>query len=518
MHCRSVLRSLCLTIAVDTSIATGMPVLVAISYFLADLLLNKIALGDGWQIFWPLNGVTIALLIIRPRRDWLRLLAAVSLGTGLGEYLDNNPLGTTLVQRGLSVLEVVVSASFLPAFTRLDTWLRTPGLYPRFAAAVLVGPGVTGVLAACYFHAAQGQPYLASLDAWAVADAMGIAATLPLVLAVWSSEGRALLSLDNIASTAATLLAATIVMAGIFTISRYPLIFVLYPLLMLVDWRLGLLGSSACLWCACVLAVFLTEHGYGPFTNPATLGFSRELALQFYLGFHLLGFLPISILFLERRWMEGELRGSLARAATLAALDGLTGLANRRALDQYLDEQWRRGLRQGTPLALLMIDVDHFKQFNDRLGHQAGDECLRAIAAAIRGCVTRPADAVARFGGEEFTVVLPETALGGAQDVAERVRAAVFALSIAHPGDDLPEGRRVTVSVGCAALVPQLQSQCSNLVALADQALYLAKGAGRNCIRAADAPPENWSSGTATRKLRARIETLRRRYPRDRSA
>jgi len=126
-------------------------------------------------------------------------------------------------------------------------------------------------------------------------------------------------------------------MGAIFATSQYPLIFVLYPLLMLVDWMLGLFGSSIALCCACVLAVFLTEHGYGPFANTAALGVSRNLAVQLYLGFHLIGFLPISILFLEQRRMDKELRDSLARAAALATLDGLTNVANRRALDSHLE-------------------------------------------------------------------------------------------------------------------------------------------------------------------------------------
>ncbi len=405
----------------------------AILYFVADILLNEVALGDGWQIFWPLNGVTIALLIARPRAEWPALLMAISIGTGAGEYIDGNAFGSMLVQRALSVLEVVVSASFLPLFHNLDTWLRQPRLYPRFAIAVAAGPAISGLLAAAYFHYLQGDPYVTAFNSWALADAMGIAAVLPLALALRSTEARLLLSPQKLLATAVTLAVAILVMSVIFTISHYPLIFVLYPLLMLVDWLLGLFGSSIALCCACVLAVFLTEHGYGPFANPAELGMSRDLAVQLYLGFHLLGFLPISILFLERRWMEQELRDSLARTAALASLDGLTGIANRRSLDEYLDKQWQAGMRRKTPLALLMIDADHFKEFNDRLGHQAGDDCLRAIASALTAVITRTGDVVARFGGEEFVALLPDTPLDGARRVAEMLRSAVFDLAIAHP-------------------------------------------------------------------------------------
>jgi hypothetical protein len=122
-------------------------VCTAILYFVADVLLNKVALGDGWQIFWPLNGVTIALLVSHPRARWPALLAAVSIGTGAGEYLDGNAFSSMLVQRALSVLEVYVSASLLPRFHSLETWLRQPRLYPRFAAAVVTGPDIRPGLA-----------------------------------------------------------------------------------------------------------------------------------------------------------------------------------------------------------------------------------------------------------------------------------------------------------------------------------------------------------------------------------
>jgi len=241
-------------------------------YFVADNLLNKIALAEGgWQIFWPLNGVTIALLIMRPGTAWPLLLAAVALGTGAGEYVDNNPLDSTIVQRSLSLLEVALSACMLPRFSNLESWLRSPGLYPRFAAAVLVGPVLSGLLAAAYFHSVEGQPFVAAFNSWATADAMGIAAVLPLVLALRSTQLGTLCSSNRWLINVGTLAVAIAVMTVIFATSQYPLIFVLYPLLMLVDWLLGLLGSSIALCCACVMAVFLTQHGYGPFANTAAL-------------------------------------------------------------------------------------------------------------------------------------------------------------------------------------------------------------------------------------------------------
>lgn len=506
----------------STVSAVWRALVIVAAYFAADSLLNKFALGDGWAIFWPLNGVTIALLIRKPRREWPLLLGAIALGTGAGEFLDDNSLTSTLAQRAFSVFEVAVSAALLPPFTTLDSWLR-PRLYPRFAAAVLVGPAVSGLLAAAYFNAFEATPFWSAFNAWALADAMGIAAVLPLALSLISVDLRARRDLRRVAVGAGTLLPAFAMMVVIFITSRYPLIFVLYPLLMLVDWMLGLLGSSLALCAACVLAVFLTEHGYGPFANPVGLGMSRNLAVQVYLGFHLIGFLPISILFLQQRRMDQELRDSLARADRLASLDSLTGVANRRTLDTRLEEQWDLAARNQTPLALLMIDADHFKSFNDRLGHQAGDACLRAIAGAMSGRVSRPADVVARFGGEEFAVLLPDTPLEGARRVGEIIRAAVQQLAIAHPGkpdtaavDAPPARRHVTVSIGCAALVPPPGARLHVLVELADQALYEAKRSGRDrvCIVDPGADLYGWQPGTAMQKLRARIEAKMAQAPR----
>ena len=495
---------------------------IAAVYFVADTLLNKFALGDGWAIFWPLNGITIALLIRKPRREWPLLLAAVALGTGGGEYLDDNTLVSTLVQRLFSVFEVSISAALLPPFENPDTWLRKPRLYPRFAAAVLVGPAVSGLLAAAYFNAFEATPFWSAFNAWALADAMGIAAVLPLALSLSSADLHALRDLRRVAAGVGTIASAFAVMVLIFMTSRYPLIFVLYPLLMLVDWMLGLLGSSIALCAACVMAVFLTEHGYGPFANPVGLGVTRNLAVQVYLGFHLIGFLPISILFLQQRRMDQELRDSLARADKLASLDSLTGVANRRTLDARLEEQWDLAARNQAPLALLMIDADHFKEFNDRLGHQAGDACLRAMAGAMSRRVSRPADVVARFGGEEFAVLLPDTPLEGAGRVAEIIRAAVQQLAIVHPGKPNPAAvdapaapRHVTVSIGCAALVPPPGAKSHVLVELADRALYEAKRSGRDrvCVVDPGADLYAWQPGTAMQKLHARIEAHRQQVP-----
>ncbi|MBD2838117.1 diguanylate cyclase [Pseudomonas sp. JM0905a] len=160
--------------------------------------------------------------------------------------------------------------------------------------------------------------------------------------------------------------------------------------------------------------------------------------------------------------------------------DGLTGLSNRRHFDEYLDMEWRRALREQSELSLMMIDVDHFKAFNDNFGHVAGDDALRRVAEAIRACCSRATDMAARYGGEEFSMVLPGTAAGGARLLAEKVRRAVEALGIHH---DMPApGSVLSVSIGVATLTPKTGQASLVLVDMADQGLYQAKNNGRNQV------------------------------------
>ena len=165
---------------------------------------------------------------------------------------------------------------------------------------------------------------------------------------------------------------------------------------------------------------------------------------------------------------EGEL-------AELASTDGLTGLANRRRLDIVLAQEWSRAIRSGRPLSLLMIDVDHFKAYNDRHGHHVGDIALRNVAEALTAAIRRPGDLAARFGGEEFLVVLPETDAQGAIGLAETIRVAVE--SLRSLGDD---AYPITVSIGIATHLPIVGDRQERLFEAADKALYQAKHKGRN--------------------------------------
>jgi diguanylate cyclase (GGDEF)-like protein len=173
-----------------------------------------------------------------------------------------------------------------------------------------------------------------------------------------------------------------------------------------------------------------------------------------------------------------ELRSANERLEALSIVDGLTGVANRRRLDETLDVEWRRGMRTGTPVAFLIVDVDQFKAYNDSLGHQKGDEVLRAVARALASAHIRAGELVARYGGEEFGIVIAGASPESLGATAERARRVVEALAIRHPRSDA--GPFVTISVGASVAAPRARSGPEELVAAADRALYRAKEAGRN--------------------------------------
>ncbi len=180
----------------------------------------------------------------------------------------------------------------------------------------------------------------------------------------------------------------------------------------------------------------------------------------------------------KRKMAEQQLAEAYRAVEELAITDALTGLANRRRFDQCITTEWRRGMRERNPLSLVLIDADLFKSYNDTYGHLRGDNCLKQIAEAIQDVVSRPGDLVARFGGEEFAVVLPNTAASGAYQVAQEICAAMRNRQLPHTGNPIGV---VTISAGCATLVPQLGQHAASLIDSADKALYEAKGKGRNC-------------------------------------
>lgn len=189
----------------------------------------------------------------------------------------------------------------------------------------------------------------------------------------------------------------------------------------------------------------------------------------------------------RKSWLESKL------LAELADRDGLTGIANRRRFDEHLARLWHQAVREHRPLALLLADLDFFKAYNDRYGHQAGDEAMKQVATVLSRAALRPLDLAARYGGEEFAVLLYDATQDHAARVAEQILEAIRRLGIPHAGSTCAPV--LTTSVGVAWVVPMAGRSCAGLVQLADQALYAAKDGGRNQSRLLQAEYEHMQTG-----------------------
>jgi diguanylate cyclase (GGDEF)-like protein/PAS domain S-box-containing protein len=178
--------------------------------------------------------------------------------------------------------------------------------------------------------------------------------------------------------------------------------------------------------------------------------------------------------------LENFLRESNAQLENLATSDALTGIANRRAFEQFLEREWKISMRKEQPITAMMIDIDYFKPYNDLYGHQAGDGCLKKVAQSIAMTLKRPGDLVARYGGEEFVAIMTDISKAGVADLAEKVRVSVESLNVPHKGSKVNDV--VTISLGIAQMVPDRNASPSILITQADKSLYVAKEEGRNRV------------------------------------
>src|SRR5882757_7988022 len=198
--------------------------------------------------------------------------------------------------------------------------------------------------------------------------------------------------------------------------------------------------------------------------------------------------------------VERQLRTSFLERGLMGemvARDGLTGLKNRGAFDDHFPRMWQQALRDRRSLALLLIDVDHFKAYNDRYGHQAGDEALRRVAQVVQGFARRPLDIAARYGGEEFVLGLFDLSADNVREMTDQLRKSIHALSIRH--EDSPTAMYVTASIGVAIVGPRIGRSPEGAVQVADEALYSAKRSGRNCVNVVDCDQVLFSTGTFRR-------------------
>jgi diguanylate cyclase (GGDEF)-like protein/PAS domain S-box-containing protein len=529
----------------------------------------------------------------------------------LGSIFIGETPGMSLMFNLLNIFEVLIGAVLLkrkstelPQFTDGRFVIRFAGL------ACLFGPSLAAIPYGVFQHLVHHQDFLNIILGWISGDGLGIAVVTPTITAILENRMRNTYLLRRKWFYPVMLIAVTVLA---FRQETVPLLFLVFPFLVLVLIQIDLGWAALLTLAVAVIGSWYTVHGHGPIGASPHLGHQWKAAiLQLYLAALMFTLYAISVVFgnlrktqgelrkiaalhklvvdnsrdaiilgdldgtqtyispgvkpltgwesrelagralrelihpsdiaevelamralragaeggtLEYRtrrrdgeyiWVEGSLRVyrdpatgipigflNLVRDITerkrseenlqsayramesLVVVDALTGISNRRRFDEALATEWRRALRDGEKVSLLLIDADHFKRYNDTYGHVRGDSCLKQIAEAALDVVLRPGDLVARYGGEEFAVVLPGTDDMGAKAVAEDICQAVRNRRLPHEGN---APGIVTVSIGCATIVPQRGKSPQDLIEAADQALYRAKGRGRNRVVVAGVP------------------------------
>lgn len=462
-------------------------------------LLSGRGAGHVPAVWWA-NSVLLAIILLNRRSQRWPLLLAGYCGNVAAHLLMHDPLNQvfllSLVDVGESTFAVIaVQWTSDRAAQEQGFDFTNRGSLLRFVVfGVLLGPLLAACAAALILRALVHAEMITAFR-WFPPSALGMAMVAPLLLGLARRETAALFAPQRIAKTALYLgcLAATTL--AIFSRGQFPLLFLLFPPLMFLVVELGVGGGAlgSCVVAAIGSIYTVAGHGVMAHVQGATLE-QRILILQMFLATAVLSADVVGLVLgdLKRSALIEEqtrlgLKDALNTLEGVARVDATTRIANRRRLDEALDEVWKRAIREGFSVSFVLMDVDHFKNYNDLYGHLAGDDCLRNVAEIAAGVLRRPGDLIARFGGEEFAILLPQTHEAAAAQLAEQIRMAIRLAGIAHAG--VPGGL-LTVSLGCSAAVPQQGDELSALVAAADRALYQAKRDGRDrveiasCVRA----------------------------------
>jgi diguanylate cyclase (GGDEF)-like protein len=447
---------------------------------------------------WWANSVVLAIVLLSARRERWALIAAGYFGNVIAHLVVRDPLSQVMllslcdtgeamfavlaVQWGMTYSAEPVQHGRSHEERGVD--LTDRGRLLRFVLfGVLLGPLLASCVAGLILRVLVGADMLTALR-WFPPSALGMAIVTPLLLGLARHETAALFAPQRIVKTLVYLGLLAVTTLGIFSRGQFPLLFLIFPPLMFLVVELGVGGGALG---ACVVAAIgcvYTVAGHGALARTSTLE-QRILMLQMFLATAVLSVDVVGLVLddLKRSAIEEEaarvqLSDALDTLEGVAHVDATTRVANRRRFDELFEEEWQRAVRQESQLSILLLDVDHFKNYNDHYGHLAGDECLRMVAEVVSGVLRRSGDELARFGGEEFAIVLPNTNASGAMEMAEQVRLAVRAAAIRHEA----AGGMLTVSVGSGTASPKRDESSMRLLQAADRALYQAKRSGRDRV------------------------------------
>ncbi len=429
---------------------------------------------------WISNGIISAFVVTAPRR-WKILFFAAGQLVNLSADLA---FGNSFPQAGwftvCTAAEVLVTLLALRHFSQRAQVASRRSLIRMALFGVFLGPLVCATLAAPLARVIEGRPLLDAMRIWFMSDAIGAAATLPLMLFLLTLDDRTVGRWRAHAADIARASFLVVATVAIFWQTRYPLIFMLFPPLVVTLFRFRLAGAVYGSSFVVMVAAAFTAEGHGPFA-PSPGAAPAEGVMLFQL-FGLIVFascIPLGFAIEERHLLEGNLKKANRKLADLALLDPLTGVRNRRFFDATLESEWSRACHDGSALSLLFLDIDFFKLFNDTYGHQMGDECLRLVAEILIRSVRYLVDTVTRYGGEEFVILLPATNADSARAIADRILAEILELRVPHVESPF---RFITASLGVATVWPPSDGDPKSLLRLADSALYTAKQRGRHRI------------------------------------
>ena len=439
--------------------------------------------SEGVATIWLSNGLIFGLLITQPKRRWLAYFLIGLTADTLADVFYGDPFRLAIGVSIANSIEVISSALLL------SLWFKSPldlskrrSLVGFLLVSVLGATAVTSALGAAWtLFLVPGPAWWQMFRTWYLGDMLGMAVLAPLVIMVQRPAFFAMFEHKRLPQTLPILCVPVIVTALVFTHSGDPLIFFMFPAFLLVAFLLGLPGTVVTIFLVTLMAIGFTVKKHGPLmliAGPHQV-LHRIVIAQLFSAVAIFTMFPVAALLEEKDELKDSLAASEARFRNLAHVDELTSLPNRRAFNLQIEKAWAAATAAGSEMGLVILDADHFKQYNDDVGHVEGDACLRAIARVIAGVVDGSGGVAARIGGEEFAVILADASKARAMKVAEEIRHSIAGLALAHSSSAWGVQ---TVSVGVAVCVPLVGQVPIDLMRRADHALYSAKLAGRNQV------------------------------------
>lgn len=446
---------------------------------------------DNVSILWPSNAISLAFFLQTSMKKWHWLIFAIMLGYLIGLYdVQVQSIGLKMGFLLANLIEIMPTAILLKYLIRnqirLDR-LRDTILF--LLIAVVLGPILSGFTATLMVMRELSSPFSTQVWAsWGVGNAVSILMiTIPTYYYLTSKYHLKQLIQDF--AQRGVEFSFLFIVSLYYLVSEFAqsefhvlslgMIFMIFPIAMWAALRFN--TKYVCVWTLLVFifVAYMTSIGLGPFAYQ----FQDFRFAVFYM--HIFSFilgcttLIISALNLERAKAANALFHLNEKLEVLSNIDHLTNIPNRRCYDQKLNTEFKEANAEANSITLVLIDIDHFKRYNDRYGHLKGDQCLRKLANTLKASLKRPSDMVARIGGEEFACILPNTDVKGATKVIKQIMLNVHQLKLKH--ESSPTAKNVTVSIGSYTTIPTQKTTMKSLYQKADVALYEAKAKGRNC-------------------------------------